>query len=496
MDIALIVDFGTTNIKAGLVNSDGKVLASSSKHVTIQRPEKGAAQHDPDELFSLFGSIINEVVGDYRDEVKILSLSGYQFGFMPMDADDNPLTGMITLLDTRSKRTMPDMIEKFPMQDIFLKTGCPTLFTYVFSRLIWLQKEKPEIFKKTAWFADIKSFIINKLTGKKYTEPGIASSSQLMNVNTFDWDPDILNFAGISKDQLPQIVSGEYVVDTLNNEMAESLNLKPGIPIIPGFYDGGSLIIGMGGINSDTGVCNIGTTGMLRSCSREVFMDDPEKQRIQTYGLIPDIWAIGGAVNNAGIALEWIRNHMSGNYDFDELNRQADSIAPGADGLFCLPFLTGERDPRIGNMASGSFFGLKDYHKTGHLARSVMEGVGYALNLIKGAIEDNGIKYKNLMIGGAGSKSDVWTKILANIFNTPIQRSLTTDPNLVGSAMLAFKSLGIYDSLESASAKMVKTGDIFEPDPEIAKIYQENYQFFLKLLNSYQQLYQEHSKIF
>jgi gluconokinase len=334
------------------------------------------------------------------------------------------------------------------------------------------------------------------LTGKKYTEPGIASSSQLMNINTFDWDPDILNFAGISKDQLPQIASGEYVVDTLSKEMAELLNLNPGIPIIPGFYDGGSLIIGMGGINPDTGVCNIGTTGMLRSCSREILMDALDKQRIQTYGLIHDIWAIGGAVNNAGIALEWVRNHISGNDDFKELNRQADKIAPGADGLFCLPFLTGERDPRIGNMASGSFFGLKEYHRSGHLARSVMEGVGYALNLIKGAIEDNGVKYKNLMIGGAGSKSDVWTQILANIFNTPLQRSLTTEPTLVGSAILAFKSLGMYENLESASNSMVKTGDVFEPDFEVVKTYQENYQFFLKLLKSNQRLYQEHSQLF
>lgn len=496
MELALIIDVGTTNIKAGVVSPEGEIVAHSSQAIEPLRPEKGAVEHDPGNLFNALITLSNEVLTGYREQVSVIGLSGYQFGFLPMDERDQPLTGMITLLDTRSKSIMNQIEQELPVADIYEKTSCPPLFTYIMARLIWLQQEKPDIFDRSNWFADIKSFLLYKLCGKKVTEHSIAAVTQLLNVHNLEWDQELIKLAGITEKQLPEIVPGNEIAGHLTDEITDKLGLKSNLPVLPGVYDGGAMIIGMGGFGTELGVCNLGTTAMFRSCSEQALLDDPQKRRLQTYALLPGRYAIGGAINNAGIILRWFRDHMTSYQNYEEINAETRKIDAGADGLFCLPFLTGERDPRIGNMASGSFFGLKEYHTSGHVSRAIMEGVGYTLNLIKGALSDNGVTLEKMMIGGSGSKSDVWTQILADIFNIPVQKSLTEDSTLTGTAMLALAAVGKYKDLEEAGNNMVKLGQTFTPQEGEVKIYREGYQFFVELVEKFHDLYITHNEKF
>lgn len=493
MELALIIDFGTTNMKAGVVDPQGRILAHSNKRVTIQKPEKGAAEHNPDELFDTFIELTREVTADYRNDITVLALSGYQFGFMPMSKDDKPLTGMITLLDTRSKPVMNDIENRFPVDAIYDKTGCPSLYTYIFSRLIWLQQEKPDLFKKSAWFADIKSYFIHRLCGQKVTEPSIASVTRLFNIHNLDWDDELLNMAGIERSQLPVVVSGTEIVGTVSKEIADKIGIGTTVSVIPGLYDGGSLIMGMGGYNNELGIINLGTTAMFRGSSDQPIMDDSRKQRLQTYALFPGRWAIGGAINNAGFTYQWFKENFAGELDFQELNELAAEVPAGSEGLFCLPFLVGERDPRIGNQAAGTFFGLKDYHQLRHFSRAVMEGVGYSLNLVKEASGENGVTFSGLRIGGSGGKSEVWLQILADILNIPIRKSLSASPTLVGAAIMAHTAIGLHENLETATKNMVEIGPPITPNEKNVAVYQSGFGFYKRLVEKLHELYAIHA---
>ncbi len=496
MSLALVVDVGTTNVKAGLVAPDGKVISHASEGLGLCRPERGAAEHDPEEILAAFGSIIRETAEGYEGEIEIIGLTGYQFGFVPLDEEMEPLSGIMTLMDERSKSVMPDFQKRKDLDRIYRRTGCPPLFSYLLPKLLWLREEKPEIYRKSSYFGDVKSFLMKELAGKFVTDPGIASSSQLFNINEIDWDQDLMSIVGVRRDQLPQVKAGESILGTIKPEMADELNLDPDVKVISGVYDGGAMVLGLGGIDGAEAVCNLGTTAMIRTCSDRPVLDDPGKRRLQTYSLLPGKWAVGGAINNGGIGLRWLRDIITPGEDYSEIIAGASEVEPGSGGLFSLPYFTGERDPRIGNMATGSYFGLKEYHGRKHLARAVLEGVGYSLNLVREVMFDNDIGFDRIRIGGSGARSDLWPQIIADVTGIPVQKAVTEDSTLIGEAMLAHKALGVYDTLGEAGENMIATGKGFEPRSENVTVYKEGYEFFKKLVEEFNGLYSLHDRKF
>lgn len=496
MNLALIADVGTTNIKAGVVDVEGNILSYSSREVELIKPQNGAAVHDPEELFNFFTDMLRKVAHGYREDISVLGLSGYQFGFLPLDEEKRPLMGMMTLLDSRSKTVMKEFRNKFPTKELYKRTGCPPLFVYILPKLIWLEKERPKIFSRAKWFGDIKSFLLQKLTGRLVTEPSIASATQLFNIHRSDWDERVLAMAGIGRERLPSVVPGDEIVAELPEKSASVLGLRSEIPVLPGVYDGGAMIVGMGGLSEEIGICNLGTTAMLRTSSSKPLLDSPEKMRFQTYALTSSQWAIGGAINNGGLVLRWFRDNLSEEGDYNKIMAKASEVNPGADGLFCLPFLTGERDPRIGNTASGSLFGLKEFHTREHISRAMLEGVGYSLKLLGSALEENGVDVEKVRIGGSGAKSDLWPQIISSMLRTPVERTLTEDATLVGGAMLAFTAIGAYSDVGEASESMIRRGKVFTPIEEESKIYERGYEFFRHLIEKMGKIYPMHAEKF
>ncbi|MFP4508456.1 MAG: gluconokinase [Candidatus Acetothermia bacterium] len=496
MNSVLVVDAGTTNVKAGVVSSQGELLSAESRSMEVHRPERGAAEHDPEEILEALYGVVRGAAEGYEAEIEVLGLTGYQHGLLPLDEDGEPLIGMMTLMDERPKSAMDELQNREDLGDIYRRTGCPPLFTYQLPKLLWLREEKPRVFESSRYFADIKSFLARELVGSFVTEPGVASSSQLFNINEFDWDDRLLELAGVRRDQLPDLGAGGDLIGPLRPEAAEEMNLGDGVEVNLGVYDGGAMVLGLGGVGGNYGVCNLGTTGMLRTYSDEPVLDDPERRRLQTYSLFPGRWAVGGAINNAGVGLRWFRDNFQASGSYDEMIAEASRVEPCSEGVFSLPYFTGERDPRIGNLASGSFFGLKDYHGKEHMVRAILEGVSYSLNFVREAMTENGIDFDRIRIGGSGASSDLWPRIIADVTELPVEKTLTEDTTLIGEAMLAYNTMGIYDSLEEAGGEMVKTGKEFTPDGDRARCYSEGYEFFKQLVSEFKELYPTHDEKF
>jgi gluconokinase len=494
MKYVLVLDVGTTNMKVAIVNEKGDIISQEVKKINLIQSAEGAAEHDPQELWANFLDISKKIITKFEGDISLLIFSGYQFGFLPIDKKGNPLMNMVTLLDTRSQNIMNEVEERFSFEEIYQKTGCPPAFNYTIARILWLKKEKPEIFARTYKFLDIKSFFTFKLTGKYYTEPSLASVTQLLDIKTQKWDEELIKRLGIDKDQLPDLVPGNVIVDTVKKEIAKEMGLEKEVPIMLGVYDGGAMILGMGGYKKSA-VCNLGTTAMFRSAYNEPLLDKIGQYRLQTYALLPGMWAIGGAVNNAGVVLEWFRNNIANGMSYDQINEEALKVKAGSEGLICFPFLTGERDPRIGSLSTGSFFGLKTFHKLSHMARSIYEGVGYGLNMIKTALEENDVNLRRLTVGGSGSKSDVWIQILADIFNIPVTKSKTENATLIGESMVAFSQLGVYNDIEQAGEVMIKLGKCFEPQTSSVKTYEAYYNFFVQMIQNYRDMYNLHTQL-
>ncbi len=495
MGLVQVIDVGTTNVKSGIVDRKGKVVARASRSVNLERPEPGAAEHDPEKLFKVFCDIARQTNEGFRSEIDYLVLTGYLFGFLPLDKEKEPLTGMVTLLDERPKSVMGILKRRFSLEELYRRTGCPPLFIYSFAKILWLEEQKPEIHRRSRYFADLKSFLLEKLTGEFVTESSTASATQLYNVGDGDWDDEILGWLELDRSSLPGIRQGNERIGPLVGESAELLGVSEGTALLSGLYDGGAMILGMGGSGGVDAICNLGTTAMLRKCSPRPVLDRLEERRLQTYSLLPGRWAIGGSLNNAGVALKWFRDNFAPDRSYNELVRAAGEVEPGSQGLLFLPFLTGERDPRMGNFSSGVFFGLKERHKREHLTRAVMEGVAYGLGLILKTMEERDMDVNKIIIGGSGSKGPLWSQIIADVLEVPVQKSLTEDATLIGGAMLAYRVSGTYSDLEEASRKMVEGGEAFTPRERYYRRYREGQRFFEKVLQKIGPLFEKHSRL-
>jgi gluconokinase len=491
-NLILSVDIGTTNIKAGIIDPEGNILRAKTSELEVERDETGKAEHNPEKLFSNFISICRDVLNGYEDKIVLLVLSSYQFGLIPLDKDFRPLTGLITLLDIRPRETFDQLARKLDFEELYRRTGAPPLFISSLSKIYWLKRKRKEIFENARYFLSSKDYLLLRLLGKPYTEPSIASATQLMNINDLKWDAYPLDILGVNEGYLPEIAQSEEIVGKISPEVRESLGLKKDVYVLPGVYDGGAIGLGIGAMGDSVGVMNIGTTAMLRIAYPKPVIDKDKRMRFQAYYLCSNKWFIGGAINNAGVVLKWLRDNLF-DLPYDELTSLAEKVQ--APDLFFLPFITGERYPEIGNIVSGVFWGLRSYHTKSHMIRAGMEGVAFTLRMAFDALKENEIEIKELRAGGGGTKSPLWMRIFSSVLNMPIKITECDEPALLGSAQLGFYALKIFKSLQEAREKLVKVKGIYHPEEKMLEYYERRYEFFKYLLKSLKNAFKKHSQL-
>jgi len=488
--LVLAIDVGTSNLKVGLVDSDGELLILRKAPIPTISKEPGSAEHNPAELKRLILELSQQVLLDeYRSSVESITLSTYHFGLLLLDKDRTPITGISLLTDIRAQRTFSEFKEEFSSFNLYERTGCPLLAQYVLPRLFYFSKKSPELLSKARYFAGSKDFLFEWLTGEFATDTSIATATQVFNVHKFNWDEELLAKLNLEPNQFPKIVDGTKELLPLREDIRSELGLNKGTKVLAGLYDGGALAVGLGGLAAKVGVMNVGTTAMFRVPSNKPAFDSSDSKRLQAYALCPGIFLNGGALNNAALPLDWLRAKL---FDVDlhdpsllEINNEPP--------LFSLPYLTGERDSKIGPFASGVFFGIRRDHGRIDFARSLLEGVCYSMRNIYEALQENDIRIKELRMGGGGTSWKVWPQMFADILGMPILIPTVKEVALVGSAMSAFTATGTFKNLAEASRHMVKAGERVAPNLERTQIHAERYEFFKKLRAGMGELYKDHA---
>ncbi len=211
--------------------------------------------------------------------------------------------------------------------------------------------------------------------------------------------------------------------------------------------------------------------------------------RVHTFcHAVPGKWHVMGVMLSAGGSLRWYRdtlcapeNRVAGLMKTDPyelITREAATVAPGAEGLLFLPYLTGERTPHPDSLARGAFIGLTVRHTKAHLARAVLEGVAFGLRDSLEIMQNMGVSIGNVRASGGGAKSEVWRQIQADIFNFPLSTITVDEGPALGVALLAGVGAGIYDTVEEACSAVVKVARGANVNEENAAIYERYYQIY------------------
>jgi gluconokinase len=479
----LAVDIGTTNVKAAVVDENGKVLRAASRELALISPEPGAAEHSPREILAAVEETSRLAARGF--EVDAVALSCYQHGLMVVNSRCEPLTNALTHMDWRAARYVAEVEKRCDPTELYRRTGCPPLFVYALPKILWLKSERPAF--AAARFLLVKDFVIAKAVGEPYVDYGNASGSQLFNIRELRWDDLALEVAGLSEEQLAEPVEGSETLCELPGAGAELFSVKPGTPLVPGTFDGAAQNLGLGAEGPEKAVLNLGTTAVVRLLGRIPVLDE-KGMRTFCYYAAAGRWAFGGSTNNGGSVLRWLRDALGGlevaaaetlDADpYDLLCAEAERAPPGSSGLVFIPFMAGERFPFRDPYARGVLLGLRYDHRKPHVVRAFMEGIAMVVRAIAEALANLGFKPARLLGCGGGLRSRLWAAIVASSTRTPVARVRGGEhASNVGAAALAFKALGAVRDLDELGWR-AEVADVVQPDPALAEVYDVLYEKF------------------
>ena len=496
------VDVGTTSTKSVLYDEHGQFIMKHNIGYQLHTPNVDVSEENPDELFDAVLMTVKYIVresGIAKDDIKLISFSAQMHSLIAMDAQHKRLTENLTWADNRASKYADLINREHNGFDIYQRTGTPIHPMSPLSKIFWMQHEQQNTFKQTAKFVDIKTYIFYQLYEQYVIDQSMASATGMLNLDSLQWDEDVLALLGITTTQLPEVVPTTHIMRGMKHRYATLMGINPDTPVIVGASDGVLSNLGVNAYKKGEVAVTIGTSGAIRTV-----IDKPRtdyKGRIFCYVLTEDHYVIGGPVNNGGVVLRWLRDELLasevetakrlGVDPYDVLTRIASRVKPGSEGLIFHPYLAGERAPLWNADARGSFFGLTLSHQKEHMIRAALEGVLYNLYTVYLAlIEVMNETPNTIKATGGFAKSSVWRQMMADIFDTKLSVPESYESSCLGACVLGMKALGEIEDF-SIIETMVGTTNEHLPEPEQVEVYQQLVSIFIHLSRSLAPHYEE-----
>ncbi|MCD6551252.1 gluconokinase [Thermotoga sp.] len=468
------IDIGTESARLVFkFNGEWKVLKKSYR---ISFPSPEAVEQDPEEILSAVYSLLKQIPKE--GNVLHVGMSSVFHSVVGLDEDFDPVTPLLNWADRRSFREKEELEKKYGTRFFYERTACPLHPMYWPSKILWMKRNS-----NARKFCSIKSYVVKKLTGRFVEELSLASGTGMMNVHTLDWDEEILSIAGVEREMLPELAS-PYTRVKMKNEVAKELGYKEAYFVLGG-GDGVMTNVGANAMDPNSATVTIGTSGAFR-----VVLDRPviDQEGISTWCYLIDEqnYVLGGAINNGGIVLMWLKDVMK--FDgYEEIIEEAKKSPIGANGLVFLPFLNGERAPHWRERYRGVLVGLTSSHRKSDIARAALEGICFRIKDIYNAVKRVGdVDPVRIVATGGFTSSPYWVQLLSDVLGKSITVTSVENPSAFGAYVMALKSLG--EDVTGFLEHELGTKKVFRHDPgknfQYEKLY-EDYRYLYEKLVDY-----------
>jgi len=489
------LDIGSSFIKASLLDADSnKVVISASspeKELKISALKTGWAEQDPEIWWQNVICLIGKIKNKYPEKINNAAAIGISYqmhGLVLVDKNKSLLRPAIIWCDSRAVSIGQKTVLKIGKSDILDHSlNFPGNFTA--SKLKWVMENEPDLFSKAYKFMLPGDYIAMKLTGEICTTKSGLSECILWDYKENKISSLLLDYYGIDKSLIPQIVPTFGVQGVLSDKECIELGLKSGIKISYRAGDQPNNAFSLNVMNPGEVAATAGTSGVVYAVNNKISYD--EKSRVNTFIHVNHDnkkVRLGTlmCLNGAGILNSWIKNNLTmlnNDFSYDEMNFLAQSIMPGANDLFILPYGNGaERtleDKNIGCSIHNLNFNI---HSLAHLYRAAQEGVVFALNYGIDIMKEMGIKIKTLKAGNANLfLSPIFRQSFANTADVSVE--ILNSDGTHGAARGGGVGAGIYSDFDEALSGIEKIHEIV-PDEKLKLLYQEKYVKWKKILEN------------
>lgn len=466
------VDFGGGASKATLLNERGEVVATATTEYPTFYGEDGKAEQNPLDWYNAACENIRALLrGVSAEEVVCVCFDAATHTAVLLGEDGQPLCPSVYWTDTRSVKEKK-FLEQTAGEELFEKCKHNVDTIWTLPQLLYLKNTRPELYAKVKKVTFAKDFVRGKFTGDFKTDRIEAQGSMLFDFDRLQWDETLLSYAGLTKEQMPQIVNPLDTVGFVLEQAAKDSGLKAGTKVICGSTDTAMEVFAAGGVKKGEMTLKLATAGRICVVSDGYYPD----QNIINYSHLKDgLYYPGSATKSCAASLRWFRDCFGGS--FEEFSEQAEHIPVGSEGLLFHPYLTGELTPHANPALRASFTGVSALHTKAHFARSVMEGVALSLLDCKKYLEAKGVEIgSSAYIIGGGAKSKVWRQIVADALGLTLVQTKYNDSSF-GSAMCAGVAAGFFKNLDEAvqtcNEKTGETRPIAEHTEKYASIFKK-----------------------
>lgn len=492
------IDVGTSACKVVLFRYDGTVAASESAQYPVFYPQKGWAEQNPADWWNGVCRAVQRALQGGAvspEEIASIGIAGQSWAAVALDADGKVLHNTPIWMDTRAQEICTRLEQEAGADKIFSVAGNPLKPSYTTAKIRWYQKHLPEVYAQIDTVLQCNSFMVYQLTGQKTMDKSQGYGLHCFHMQTGQWDDPMCERLGIPRSFLPDLYECSAVAGCVTAQAAAQTGLSEGTPVVAGGLDAACGTLGAGVVHAGETQEQGGQAGGMSICL-DTCQADPNL--ILSCHVVPGKWLLQGGTTGGGGAMRWLEQEF-GDYErlmagqrgespLAQLDRIAEAVNAGSDGMVFLPYMSGERSPIWNPDAKGVFYGV-DFAKTkGHFVRALMEGVAYSLRHNLETAEHCGAPAGELTAVGGAANSRLWTQIKADVTGKTIRVPAADTATAWGAAILAGVGAGIYESCEQAAAQTVRIVRVHYPNPENRGVYQNGYQLYLELYEGLQEI--------
>ncbi len=441
VDRFLGIDVGTSGLKVAVVSEHGDALAESVVEYTVDSPRPGWAETDATVWAGALRTALSTVSRAFGGRRLIAAgIAGQMHSTVVCDAAGNALRPAILWPDRRAESEV-ELWRRLP-EPVRARLANPLVAGMTGPTLRWLIDHDRNVASRAEIVLLAKDYLRVALGGPPVTDRSDASATLLWDVIGDEWSRATLAWTGLPGRLLPRVVDSDAVVG--ETSLFGSLDGPGRVPLVVGCADTAAAMLAVGRLTGDAIQVNLGTGAqVLRPMPRATANADP---RIHQYADAGTGWYAMAAIQNAGLAVEWVRTLFG--LSWSDLFAAAAGASPGANGVSFLPFLTGERGGIALPNSRGAWVGMSVTTDRGDLIRAAVEAIAFCVRRAVELLDAEGLRIR---LTGGGGRSHI-PRLLADVLGVPVQRAGVRSASAVGAAVLAARGVGARVEPSAATA--------------------------------------------
>lgn len=467
------IDLGTSAVKLLLVDGVGKICGTVSRDYPLFFPHPGWSEQNPEDWWAAVQDGLKELTRDIDvSQVAGVGCGGQMHGLVILDEDDRVIRPAILWNDGRTYKEVDYLNNVIGKKKLSQLTANIAFAGFTAPKLLWVQKNEPENFRRIRRIMLPKDFINYKLTGVHACDYSDASGMLLLDVEHKCWSREMLDICAVSEGQMPKLFESFQVIGNVTADIGLPKTAK----VVAGAGDNAAAAVGTGTVGD--GACNIslGTSGTVFISSEKFGVDDTNG--LHAFAHADGRFHLMGCMLSAASCNKWLCDEILKTKDYPAEQKDITDEKLGTNRVFFLPYLMGERSPINDTNARATFLGMTMDTTRSDMVQAVLEGVAFAIRDSFEVAKSLGIHIERSKVCGGGAKSPLWRKIFANVLNLPLDIPQTEEGPGYGGAMLAMVGCGLYGSVKDCADALVTVRETVQPDPEIAARYEKQYQRF------------------